>query len=76
MFNKNEFGLIIICSISYFISIGSDGFLYSNKLFVKSNRYVFPGKKLTEINLVNPNKPVTLTQLNLDCIGLYGAEPK
>lgn len=41
-----------------------------------SNGNEFPGKKLTEITLVNLEKQVTLTQLSADCIGLYGAEPK
>lgn len=58
------------------ICLGSDGFLYSNELYADSNCIDFPGKQLTEITLVNPNKQVTIIQLSLDCIGLYGAEPK
>jgi len=44
-------------------------------LYDGSNGNEFPGKKLTEITLVNSEKQVTLTQLSSDCIGLYGAEP-
>lgn len=57
------------------IFLGSDGYLYSNELYAEFNCYDFPGKQLTEISLVNPNKQVTIVQLSLDCIGLYGAEP-
>jgi len=45
-------------------------------LYTESNSNDFPGKQLTEINLVNLKKQVTLIQLSSDCIGLYGAEPK
>lgn len=60
----------------YLISIGSDGFLYSNELYADSNYNDYPGKKLTEITFVNSKNQVTIIQLSSDCIGLYGAEPK
>lgn len=56
--------------------LGSNGFLYSNELYAESNCNDFPGKQLTEITLVNPNKQVIIIQLSSDCIGIYGAEPK
>jgi hypothetical protein len=50
--------------------------LYSNELYAEFECNDFPGKRLTEISLVNSNKQVTIIQLSSDCIGLYGAEPK
>lgn len=64
----------IIHSVKCFL--GSDGFLYSSKLYAGSNQNDFPGKQLTEITLVNLEKKVTIIQLSSDCIGLYGAEVK
>uniref|UniRef100_A0A2S2QS93 Nucleolar protein 11 n=1 Tax=Sipha flava TaxID=143950 RepID=A0A2S2QS93_9HEMI len=58
------------------LTFWSNGFLYSNELYAEFECNDFPGKRLTEISLVNSNKQVTIIQLSSDCIGLYGAEPK
>lgn len=55
--------------------LGSDKCLYSHELYAESESSEYPGKLCAKIDLINSKKAVTIVQLSVDCIALYGAEP-